>query len=833
MPLPLSVRRFVCSLLRPAPKGRPAPRRLHLGALEERVVPALVPVGDEFRVNTITADTQREQVVAMDADGDFVVVWSSYVDGVLKEEVRGQRYNAAGLPQGSEFPVNIYTNSYQSQPAVGMDANGDFVVAWRTFDQDGDDGGIFARRFNAAGEPLTGEFQVNTYTTNGQYLPAVAMNAAGQFVIAWESVDQDGDASGIYAQLFGADGVPAGAEIAVNQTTEFSQDYAHVAMDAAGNFVVSWDGETQMRDYDVFARRYNAAGQPLGDEFRPNTTTADNQAGSEVAMDTDGNFIVTWGTYGQGISDGGAYARRYNAAGVPQGIEFRVNTFMAGGEAPGGAAMHPDGRFVITLISSDQDVSDLGVYAQEYRPDGAPLGAVFRVNTFTQDQQWFPDVAVSADGDAVIAWTSVGQDGSFDGVYAQRYKENVPPVLSGVPAAGTVDELSTFAFTATATDSDDDPATLRFSLVGAPAGAAIDPVTGAFSWTPTEAQGPNAYAFFVRVSDAVNWTDVPITLTVREVNAAPVLTVPATATAVPGATLTFSATATDPDLVNGQPNTFTFNLVGAPAGAAIDPVTGDFTWTPAPDVALGDYPFQVRVADGGTPLGTDTKPITVTVVRTGIVSGNLAMAGTPGNDVITVLPAADLTKLAVKINGLAAGEFPLAAISGRVIAHGFDGNDKITVGSTVAVGADLWGGFGNDTVTGGAGPDVLRGETGNDRLVGGRGNDRYSFADLWGVDTLIETSTGGTDTVDLSAATEALTFMVAASVRATAGTNRAAGAYLENILGGSADDTFKFAAGGKVRGAIDGGLGVNSLNYTAYLSPVSVNLALGTATGTA
>src|SRR5205814_690459 len=72
---------------------------------------------------------------------------------------------------------------------------------------------------------------------------------------------------------------------------------------------------------------------------------------------------------------------------------------------------------------------------------------------------------------------------------------NAAPVISGVPASATIPELAAYSFTATATDSDVPVQTLTFSLVGAPAGAGIDATSGAFTWTPTEAQGPGSYSF--------------------------------------------------------------------------------------------------------------------------------------------------------------------------------------------------------------------------------------------------------------------------------------------------------------------------------------------------
>jgi hypothetical protein len=187
---------------------------------------------------------------------------------------------------------------------------------------------------------------------------------------------------------------------------------------------------------------------------------------------------------------------------------------------------------------------------------------------------------------------------------------NVAPVLADVPPAASIPELAPYTFTATATDADLPAQGLTFSLVGAPLGASIHPSSGVFDWTPTEAQGPGSYPFSVRVGDGVTETDAAITLTVTEVNVAPVLAdVPATATIPEQAPYTFTATATDADL---PAQSLTFSLIGAPAGASIDGGSGVFAWTPGEAQGPGSYPFSVRVGDGVTE--TDAA-ITLTVTE--------------------------------------------------------------------------------------------------------------------------------------------------------------------------------------------------------------------------
>ena len=183
---------------------------------------------------------------------------------------------------------------------------------------------------------------------------------------------------------------------------------------------------------------------------------------------------------------------------------------------------------------------------------------------------------------------------------------NTAPVLTAI-GPKSVDELVELTFTASATD-DGLPtgSSLTFSLVGAPAGASIDPTTGAFSWTPTEVEGPGAYPFDVCVSDGDLNDCETITVTVAEVNIAPVLDAVGNQTVQEGSLLTFTATGSDADL---PAQTLTFSLVSAPSGATIDPASGVFGWTPTQD-QVGESTFDVCVGDG---LTTDCETITVTV----------------------------------------------------------------------------------------------------------------------------------------------------------------------------------------------------------------------------
>ncbi len=158
------------------------------------------------------------------------------------------------------------------------------------------------------------------------------------------------------------------------------------------------------RCYGIYAQRYNAAGLPQGIEFRVNTVTADSQSEPAVAMDADGDFVVTWQSANQDGSGIGVYAQRYNAAGVPQGVEFRVNSVTWANQ------FLPRWRWTRMATSSSPGcpptrTARLRHLRAALQCCGVAQGVEFRVNTFTANGQSTPTVAMDADGDFVVSWS--------------------------------------------------------------------------------------------------------------------------------------------------------------------------------------------------------------------------------------------------------------------------------------------------------------------------------------------------------------------------------------------------------------------------------------------
>ncbi len=307
-------------------------------------------------VSNPVVGAQDSPAVASDAKGEYVVVWVIYVQGSGIGDIVGQRYDQYGQAQGSEFLINTYTNDDQSAPAVAMDAEGDFVVVWAGEGAQ-DTSGVYARVYDQFGKAEGNQFLVNQYIPSLQNEPSVAMDAKGDFAVTWTGYGQNGNTTGIYARLFNLQGAVQTNEMQVNTTVTDRQDRSDVAMDQNGDFTVVWESYQENRiSWGIEGQRFSATGAKVGGEFQINQYTNGQQMDPHVAMDLAGDFAVTWESYGQDGSGYGIYARRYNAAGAAQGNAFLVNNLITSNwQVTPDIGMDAKGDFVITWSSFGQD----------------------------------------------------------------------------------------------------------------------------------------------------------------------------------------------------------------------------------------------------------------------------------------------------------------------------------------------------------------------------------------------------------------------------------------------------------------------------------------------
>jgi len=265
------------------------------------------PLSQEFRVNSFTDNRQRFPKAATSQTGAFVVVWESEKPDAEDYvwAAAGQLYNANGTAIGNEFqPSQIPDCRY---PDVAMDAHGNFVVVWM---HNTSKNAIMAKLYDADSTPKKDPFKVSSVGFGSISRPSVATDSSGNFVVTWDGHHQWASLDDIHARWWKFDGTAMGEQFLVNTTLGRAQQRPRIAMTSQGEFVIVWHSQSGVEDNgkDVFAQRYNASCTPVGYEAQLNRYTADDQKYAAVAIAPTAKFVAVWQSDGQDGSDYGIFA---------------------------------------------------------------------------------------------------------------------------------------------------------------------------------------------------------------------------------------------------------------------------------------------------------------------------------------------------------------------------------------------------------------------------------------------------------------------------------------------------------------------------------------------
>ncbi len=411
--------------------------------------------GSEYPVIGSLPGDQVFPDAAISPSGGFMVWQDNATDGD-GWGVSARRLDATLSGTLGNFRVNASGAGNQENAHVALLKNGGAAFVW----QGGTPGfqHIFARFLTATNTFVsTNDVSVSTPTNNFQINPALAVLTNGNVVMVWASYNQAGASSmqDVYGQILSPTGAKIGGEFLVNQFTSYNQRTPTVAALANGSFVVGWVSEQQralvpnlvtnqgsttayssysampVPSVDIYARIFDSNGTAAGGEFLVNTG-ANPCASPAVAAASDGSFMLVWAEHDRLIVSNSwdVVARSFtNSAGGPARI---VNTHVYGDQyAPRISAIGLD--YFVTWTSLGQDGSREGVFAQFIHSDGTPVGGEFGVNTTTIGQQMQPVVAADGVSQFLVAWTSfVGSPNGFD-LFAQRFI-NVAAVLQPMSA---------------------------------------------------------------------------------------------------------------------------------------------------------------------------------------------------------------------------------------------------------------------------------------------------------------------------------------------------------------------------------------------------------------
>jgi hypothetical protein len=152
--------------------------------------------------STIEFDTLTRPSIAMDANGYFVVVWDGDPNRASLDDIHARLYEPNGLSLGEQFTVNTTTAEAQQYPQVAINNMGEFVIVWESeIEGYTNERDIFGQRFDILGNPLGDEFQLNTFVEGDQRYPDVALSDDGVFVTVWQSDEQDGAGWGVFGEI--------------------------------------------------------------------------------------------------------------------------------------------------------------------------------------------------------------------------------------------------------------------------------------------------------------------------------------------------------------------------------------------------------------------------------------------------------------------------------------------------------------------------------------------------------------------------------------------------------------------------------------------------------
>ncbi|MBL8396715.1 MAG: hypothetical protein JNL84_01030, partial [Candidatus Accumulibacter sp.] len=421
----------------------------------------IMNVYGEQQLNTYKTNNQQAPQVAVLTDGTYVVIWNSEGQDGSSTGVYGQRYTHSGVPVGPEFRINTVTDSTQGNARVAATGNGGFVVTWE--DSSGIDGsgqGIIAQRYDANGLTVGANFVVNTTTNSTQNSPATAGYGSG-FAVVWSSFgNAGGNGYDIYLRRFDNAGNQVAPETRISTvpgapgTAQVStQTDPDIASYANGDLVIVWTDQLggDGSSYGVYGRRVSAAGV-LSDTFLINTATANAQYEARVATLSDGGFVVAWRSDSQDGSSAGVYGQRFNAAGAKVGPEFLVNQTTTGGQYQPDVTGLSTGGFVVTWYNDYYDLSVSGstqdVYVREYDASGNPVTGQVKLSSPTTSTEQQPAIADLGQGNYVVVYQDIDNSATGNGSYEivqQIFGDPLELPRQADPTVGDFSGMVTFA----------------------------------------------------------------------------------------------------------------------------------------------------------------------------------------------------------------------------------------------------------------------------------------------------------------------------------------------------------------------------------------------------
>lgn len=254
-------------------------------------------VTSELIVNRNSYSSQDKPHVAKLDTGNFIVTWQcSNCDGGYTT-IQARVFSELGVGQ-PEFQVNNKHACHAKDPVVIPMIGEGFAIAW--VDDCASEEDAYIRKFSYSGRASTNDTLVNRYTDDEQERVHGTQLKDGNLVVVWESYGQEGDTYGVYAKIYNRNLVILENVFLVNIYTDNHQRWPRVAALSDGGFFIVWSGLGD-KDVGAFGKRYSQSWNPIGNDFLLNDKETVLGYTSIMAF-SDEHFVVVWGAYG--IDDG-------------------------------------------------------------------------------------------------------------------------------------------------------------------------------------------------------------------------------------------------------------------------------------------------------------------------------------------------------------------------------------------------------------------------------------------------------------------------------------------------------------------------------------------------
>jgi Ca2+-binding RTX toxin-like protein len=597
-----------------------------------------------YRVNSTEPRGNFHPAATRLSDGSRIIVWDSGA------AIHGQRYAADGAVLGAEFRLDGgITDS--SRPAVAAVDDGGFVAVWERAD-----GQLLARIYDSAGMPRGGAFPVGAQSP-GDKRGARAINLGhGEFAVAWQT-DGTGSTATITLQRYSSAAVPIAIGAAVDIVAEVpgNPGFSLASCDS-GEFIVAWTGINAAGGESVFARRFSAAGAPVGEPIRVDDNTAFDHRDPALASLAGGGFVLTW-TADLRDGDEDVYARLLDESGSPRGAAWRVNNLTELPQRNADVTATDDGGFVIAWHSEPGiHPAEYGsVRAQYFDRAGNPVRDEIPVTLESRERASRPVIVTDLDGGFDVYWESDHEDNgaAADAILARHFAVggsafNAAPVVVAPLADHVLLEGADYSFFVpgpTFIDPEREALSYRATLAGGaalPSWLAFDPHTRHLSGHPGN-DDIGVYDITVTATDPSGISAADrFRLTVNNVNEAPTAVDDIAGlrfdTGTSAIVVDVLANDWDPD-AGDNPANFTLDTVTLASGPGSVGIVGnklhyaagtDFVIPAGGGIAEAIVTYTMSDSDGASAVGTAT---------IGLHNGNVELLG---GEVVNVSGPSDL-----------------------------------------------------------------------------------------------------------------------------------------------------------------------------------------------